>query len=379
MTHTTACGASSGCRRTPAFRSAHRRARDEPRAGWRTSDTHAAPGSPRIVRCVGAVVYSARRSRPAMTIPLLRTVLRLARRKKESLVERLAPVRGRARERFEGIVASFFDGYDHALAVRDVPELQEVLESRPPGTRGFSWEGAAMALRLLDAFTSPHRRRIPRLLEGAGARHEYLIHVGIGWAHAQLPGRIERGLGDLDPLLRPLALDGYGFHAGLFRTRRFHEQRARPRLGPEGLRSFDQGLGRSLWFVGGLDVQAAATRLAGFAPERRPDLWSGLGLAVAYAGGASEGELGYLLRASGADGVHFLQGVAFAATARARAEDWSRETDAACRSLLAAEPPAVARRVEELRLAHRGTSDAYERWRAAVRADVLNGEPVVLG
>ena len=54
-------------------------------------------------------------------------------------------------------------------------------------------------------------------LAGPGAAHTYMVHVGAGWALAQLRRRVDRALARLDPLLGWLAVDGYGFHQGYFR------------------------------------------------------------------------------------------------------------------------------------------------------------------
>src|SRR3712207_8380154 len=53
----------------------------------------------------------------------------------------------------------------------------------------------------------------------------------------------------------------------------------------------DQGLGRSLWFVQGADVRRIPATVNAFPAERRPDLWSGLGLACGYAGGRTRAEV----------------------------------------------------------------------------------------
>jgi hypothetical protein len=83
--------------------------------------------------------------------------------------------------------------------------------------------------------------------------------VGLGWAWARLPGNPERRLPALDPLLGWLAVDGYGFHEGYFHWRRRVSARELPRgLSASARRVFDQGLGRSLWFVEGADVPRAA-------------------------------------------------------------------------------------------------------------------------
>ena len=113
-----------------------------------------------------------------------------------------------------------------------------------------------------------------------------MMHVGLGWALARLRRSVTPYLARLDPLLGWLVVDGYGFHEGYFDWPRYIERRAIPsRLNGYERRVFDQGLGRSLWFVKGADVAAVASAIDTFPSARRDDLWSGVGLACAYAGG----------------------------------------------------------------------------------------------
>ena len=81
-------------------------------------------------------------------------------------------------------------------------------------------------------------------------------------------------------------------------------------------RAVDQGIGRALWFVNGSDVQGVAKTIGAFPQSRQSDLWSGVGLASVYAGGADAGELSDLTRLAGPYRSHAAQGAAFAAKAR---------------------------------------------------------------
>jgi hypothetical protein len=130
-----------------------------------------------------------------------------------------------------------------------------------------------------------------------------------------------------DPLLRWLVLDGYGFHQAYFHTRRYvDEQYREPRFpwpadGPQWYvdHAIDQGLGRAMWFVGGADAKRVADLLDRFPKARRPDLYSGAGLAATYAGGAGEDELRWFWDHAGDQRPQVAQGSAFAAGARVRA------------------------------------------------------------
>jgi hypothetical protein len=278
------------------------------------------------------------------------------------------------RDRLERIGRAFLQGY-HAAIEEGRPEaLGPLLDAVDPGLRGFAFEGAAMALALLDHITPGRGERLAELLCGPGADHIYMVHVGVGWALARLPWLRRdprRCLARLDPLLRWLALDGYGFHEGYFSWRRFVERQAVPgRLSGYALRAFDQGLGRSLWFVDGGDAGRIPATIADFDPERRADLWSGVGLACAYAGGAERSAIEALRDASGPHRPHLAQGAAFAAKARRRAGNPQDDTDRACAVLcgLSADEAAAATDDALADLPPDAEVPAYEAWRTRIRS-----------
>lgn len=192
-----------------------------------------------------------------------------------------------------------------------------------------------MALALLDTLLPGRRDRLARFLAGPGDPHAYIIYVGAGWVMARLPVSPARFVSRLgDPVLRWLAMDGYGFHEGFFHWPRSVERQEVPRRLTGYLRrGFDQGLGRSLWFVDGANVSLLPRTLGAFPESRQPDLWAGLGLACAYAGGRERPEIEALLQAAGRHAPQFAQGVAFAAGARNRAANPAAHTELACQTV----------------------------------------------
>jgi len=182
----------------------------------------------------------------------------------------------RARERPERSGAAFLTGYHEGLEETDPVRLAWRLEMLEVELRGFAFEGAAMALTLLDHLVPWRSGRLAAFLRGPARAHVYIIHVGAGWAIARLPWlrrRVERPLASMDPLLRWLAIDGYGFHEGYFDWPRSVTLGLRPRgLRDYTLRAFDQGLGRSLWFYGGADVELIARTIERFEAARQADL-----------------------------------------------------------------------------------------------------------
>ena len=282
----------------------------------------------------------------------------------------------RARERLEGIGRTFIHGYNEALRSADIAALAPRLEIVAPVDRGFACEGAAMALTLLDLLVPAKQSRLEELLEGPGRRHVHLVHVGAGWALA----RLRRGERDiprrLDPLLRWLALDGYGFHDGYFAPRKaFGEQHQPGRLAGYARRAYDQGLGRSLWFASVADVRRVAETVARFPEGRRADLWSGIGLAATYAGGAIEADFPLLSQLAGPYTPHLAQGAAFAAKAREASGPPDEHTERACLLFCRCTVAEAAHLTdaEQTGLAAEGDQPDFEIWRRRVRGRFTGG------
>lgn len=276
-----------------------------------------------------------------------------------------------AQAHLENIGTTFLIGYHLALEHDASDALAKQLHEVEPTFQGFAFEGAAMALALLDQLVPWKKGRIQAFLAGAGDTHAYMVHVGLGWSWARLHRRVERQLPKLDPILRWLALDGYGFHEGYFYWRRSVRQQVVPRsLKGYARRAFDQGLGRSLWFVDGTDVERIVQTIATFPPSRQPDLWSGLGLACTYAGGVDEAALTALQQSIGDFLPYLAQGAAFAAKARQRAGNMTPHTEAACTLLcgLSAHEAALLTDEALLDLPSDAEQPAFEVWRQRIQA-----------
>lgn len=275
------------------------------------------------------------------------------------------------RERLEDFAATFVRGYHAGLLETEPGELGHRLEAVALDVRGFAYEGAGMALALLDMLTPWNRGRVRAFLDGPGRTHVYMVHVGVGWAMARLRRRPDRWLPRFDPLFGRLIMDGYGFHQGFFDWRRWVERRTEPEhLASYDRRMFDQGLGRCLWFVDGAEVERIEGTIAGFPAPRRPDMWSGVGLACAYAGGVDRGRIEYLRDAAGSHVSQLAQGVAFAAKARQLAGNMAPHTELACEVILGA-PAEAAARVTDAALEDLppdGVEPAYEVWRRRIQS-----------
>jgi hypothetical protein len=285
---------------------------------------------------------------------------------------------GRTAARLETVGATFLTGFGRAAEVGRPEALGATLEEIEPEYRGFAYEGAAMAFGVLDALLSG--RRTAGYLAGPGAPHLYMAYVGMGWALARTPRprRAAATRAATDPLLRWLVLDGYGFHQAYFHTGRTVNAARRPDAGrhPYAGHAVDQGIGRALWFVGGADPEVVAGLVTGFPAERHEDLWSGIGLAAAYAGGADEDELRLLLDRAGQHTAYVGQGCAFAAQARRRAGLIVPPTELAARILCGLSAAEAADVTDAcIPAADEPGETRYALWRRRV-ADRVSGERI---
>lgn len=275
------------------------------------------------------------------------------------------------RQHLDRIVDVFHEGYRHGCESRDVPELVEKISSLEPSLQGFAFEGAAMSLTMLDMLSPWREHSLPLLMKLAD-RHTYVLHVGVGWALARLGSCEGRRFAQLDPVLRWLALDGVGFHDGYMVAWQGDQRLPRRNsLSPYGARVFDQGLGRSLWFTTAIDPVSIARAIALVDRRRQADIWSGVGLACAYAGGATRDEIAALRITCGEDWPHLAQGVAFGAEAHARSgAGVPAHTDLAASTISGTSALAAARaaRAAAIDLNSVGGEPAYETWREHLRA-----------
>lgn len=281
---------------------------------------------------------------------------------------------GGVRQRLEQIGRAFTQGYHAALENDHFEALVPRLNAVELEFRGFAFEGAAMALALLDYLTPWRRNRVESFLKGPGDAHAYMVHVGVGWLLASLPMNVERARARLESLLGWLAIDGYGFHEGFFHWRRYIGGQPVPRrLSGYSRKVFDQGLGRSFWFVNGADAALVSEMIAGFPSERQSDLWSGIGLACAYAGGADNAGLKILKASAGSFQPQLAQGAAFAAKARQRANNPVAHTHLACETLcgMSAEQAAHITDAALENLPASGSIPAYEIWRRRIQEKFL--------
>ncbi|WP_192767364.1 DUF1702 family protein [Plantactinospora soyae] len=287
-----------------------------------------------------------------------------------------------SKELLETIGSTFLGGFSHAAEARTTGEAEVGLERVTVRFRGFAYEGAAMGFAIRDALPFGRGDNISRFLAGRGQSHVYMAYVGIGWAMARLPRVLWTRIAPTDPVLRWLALDGYGFHQAYFHTNRYvheryqHDRFPWPVEGPQWYanRVLDQGVGRALWFVCGTAPALVVKTIETFPRHRWPDLYAGTGLAATYAGGADESELRTLWDAAGDCRPQVAQGAAFAASARLRAGLVVPHNEVATR-VFCGMPAAEAAQMSDGNRPDapvRGDEPAYEVWRRRVANEFVS-------
>jgi hypothetical protein len=269
--------------------------------------------------------------------------------------------------RFETIGQHFIRGFNVALSEADLSRIVNACTQVPEELRGFFVEGASMGCAVRDAFNW----RGNCLLEWrqrCHSRFDYLVHVGAGWAAARLPWRTKAIRDVLDPVHHWLLQDGMGFHDAYFATRRVTSGWKRVRRGYQS-RAYDQGVGRGLWFICAGDIAGVSELIANLPNERRADLWSGVGLAMAYAGEVSREDWAKGIVLAGSNAPWLRQGAAFATAARVLSQHVPEFTQVASLAACHADALTTADTVQRCRPDRRSRTSTvclYEDWRRSV-------------
>jgi hypothetical protein len=251
----------------------------------------------------------------------------------------------KVKTQIEEYFRKFLDGYHAAMRTPNLTDLGTHLDREMSSEYvGFAYEGAGMYLALVDFLTPWRSDQLGRFLAGPAKKHDFITIIGAGLALARLPWvrwHAEGAMRRFDPGLGWFAIDGYGFHEGFFHDCTFIDQCIAPTtVSGYAARCFDHGLGRSIWFVKGAVPERIRESILAFPQERRGDLWAGIGLACAFAGGVHEDLASYAtvikkLQSFAAPAELDLSlGVVLAAYSRYKAGTASPWTSLACQLVL---------------------------------------------
>lgn len=271
---------------------------------------------------------------------------------------------------FEPVAATLVDTFYATIDDPAPAALYARLEHVTPELRGIAYEGAGMGLAFLDGLL-PTRNRLAHFVNGPGAHYRALMYIGAGLVQPRLPRSTRRYLATIDPFHRWYVMDGYGFYEGFFNWEKTIRDTRGSSFDGYAARAYDQGLGRSLWFSTGANVERIVATVATFPEARQPDLWSGLGLACAYAAGVMDrAAITTLVDAAGPYAPDLATGAAVASTFRGNSGQPAPHTDLAC-DVIWNQPShqvaALACDCDQRRTETTGP-DSYRIWRENIRA-----------
>jgi enediyne biosynthesis protein E3 len=230
------------------------------------------------------------------------------------------------------IVQSIFrevqDSYSENISLA---ELYKYLDSFDIEFRSIAYEAASMCVALGDLKSDNQLKRWFEFAQQA-ALHATQIHVGLGWALAQLQIDPLPFMGGLHPMMRYRVADGYGYYEGIFRKRKGVLSQQRPEWDDAtAMDAYDQGLGRSMWYLNNGNIEEAKKLIEKFPVSRQADLWRGLGIAISYAGGCSEEYLLQIISLAGDFKTQLAAGCVMALVSRKVAGFISDDAALVCR------------------------------------------------
>ena len=199
---------------------------------------------------------------------------------------------------------------------KNVDLVIELLKQQEPEFRSIAYEATAMELAIQDLANGISLDKWYTLLEKS-KEHDVHVHVGLGWALAKLQISPSKYIESLRPLLKWRVVDGMGYYFGLFNRRRTLIQCEFPELLEENAKApFDQGVGRSIWYISKADPEQVTAYINNFSEGRHSNLWKGLGIAVTYVGGCTNEKLKLIYEAAGEHQKYLVCGATLACRAR---------------------------------------------------------------
>jgi len=239
-----------------------------------------------------------------------------------------------AQNRLEYVAKVVVGGYNTAL---ETGFSNDLLVSRKMIIKedvGFFNEGIGMGLFTLDLVSVFKKDRFWEFIKDKGKHHEYMAYIGAGIACGVfkiLP--IKKFIAKSNPTCGLLLLNGVGFYYAYFKPKKtlgnnFYVPK---KLLKDSFKvySYDNGIGRALWFVHGGNPQSIQQNIDKFPVNRRAGIWSGVGLAATYAGGVDQSVIAELIERSGEYKGHLKEGSMLAVHTRDLAGNPHKKNDTA--------------------------------------------------
>ena len=235
-------------------------------------------------------------------------------------------------QKIEIIQSIFRDVQDNFPDSYSLQNLAEKLDSREIEFRSIAYESASFCIGLKDLESGNNLNLWQNFLNEKGEHHATQIHVGLGWAFSQKQINPVPFLTQLQPMMRYRVPDGYGYYEGVFRKRKSVQSQQRFETEDEvASGAYDQGLGRSIWYLSKGNIDDAKNMIEVFAMDRQKDLWRGLGIAIAYAGGCDEEMLKNIFFKTELYQTQLATGAVMALVSSSIAQYISNDTELTCK------------------------------------------------
>jgi hypothetical protein len=229
----------------------------------------------------------------------------------------------------------FIDFKQKGLEVDSLDVLGTELNASDSEFRSIAYEAASMGIALKNLQQNNSLKKWLEFYQKLGQKHDAQVHVGLGWAFAELNLDVSTYLKTLEPLMKYRVLDGFSYYEGKFKRRKSVRNQETPaNLDTTSLRAYNQGLGRSFWYLAQGEIDKLTRLLNIFPEERQFDMWRGVGVAVAYVGGLKESTLDELVASADQFIRPFKCGIAIAAHTRNKANAKSEDTNMICQNVL---------------------------------------------
>jgi enediyne biosynthesis protein E3 len=233
--------------------------------------------------------------------------------------------------RMENIMQIFRHANAVAGTISALQDLAMELDKTDNEFRSVAYEGASMTIVLRSLEKDGTLDGWKEFKNGIGKKHNAQVHAGLGWALAQKkipPGQF---VSSVEPFMLFRVADGYGYYDGIFRSRTSVVSKIIPSGISSGLAaSYDQGIGRALYYRSKGDPQALVAEIRSFPADRQSSLWRGVGMACVFVGGCDDKILRELADAASTHRPQLGVGAALVATARADAGSVTPDTILAC-------------------------------------------------
>ncbi|MCW3082811.1 MAG: uncharacterized protein JWP12_177 [Bacteroidetes bacterium] len=255
---------------------------------------------------------------------------------------------------------------DAKLMAEEKADLTDVLTYLSGLEKEFSsvaYEAVAMTFALKDLADNKTLDRWKLFLTTVEDHHSLSIHIGLGWALAQQNHSPLPWFNLLDKIQRYRVLDGMGYYDGMLR----HRQRVKNPYTPENisgaaLQSYDQGIGRSMWYNYLEAPVKISEAIAKFAPARHADLWRGVGIAVAYVGGFDKKLLDTVFAEAKQFQTQLSSGAALAARTRMQTHTLTQDLELICTTWCNASAEDTMQLTERAFTSAANAENVYQTW-----------------